>query len=276
MEPTFAVYAAIPLIAFFAELVDSTLGMGYGTMLTPLLLLMGFEPLQIVPAVLVSELGTGLLAGAAHHVAGNVNFRGDDSWESRDDRPRGLLARLLPDGASRHLRIALILAGCGTGGAVAASLLALSLPKFYLNLYIAVLITAIGVALFVLRNRQLRFSWGRLTVLGLLAAFNKGISGGGYGPVVVGGQLLSGVDGKHAIGITCLAEGLTCMVGVAIFLLAGDRVDWSLAPYLVVGALASAPVSVWLVKTLQTRRLRMGIAAATLLLGMLSLWKAFG
>ena len=38
-------------LAFVCEFVDSTLGMGYGTSLTPILLLMGFEPLQVVPAV---------------------------------------------------------------------------------------------------------------------------------------------------------------------------------------------------------------------------------
>lgn len=35
--------------AFICEYVDSTLGMGYGTTLTPSLLLVGFSPMQIVP-----------------------------------------------------------------------------------------------------------------------------------------------------------------------------------------------------------------------------------
>src|SRR6056297_350792 len=51
----------IILIAFAAEYTDSTLGMGYGTSLTPILLLLGFSPLEVVPAVLLSELVTGLL-----------------------------------------------------------------------------------------------------------------------------------------------------------------------------------------------------------------------
>ena len=65
----------IVIIAFLAEYMDSTLGMGYGTTLTPLLLLLGFEPLQVVPAILLSELLTGLLAGFTHHSVGNVDFR---------------------------------------------------------------------------------------------------------------------------------------------------------------------------------------------------------
>ena len=54
-------FITITVIAFFCEMVDSTLGMGYGTTLTPLLLVMGFEPLEIVPAVLFSELQLSLV-----------------------------------------------------------------------------------------------------------------------------------------------------------------------------------------------------------------------
>ena len=48
----FELILPIVLLAFFCELVDSTLGMGYGTTLTPLLLAVGYEPIAIVPAVL--------------------------------------------------------------------------------------------------------------------------------------------------------------------------------------------------------------------------------
>jgi len=36
---------------------------------------MGYEPLQVVPSVLLSEFLTGLLAGFTHHTIGNVNFK---------------------------------------------------------------------------------------------------------------------------------------------------------------------------------------------------------
>jgi uncharacterized membrane protein YfcA len=68
-------FLPIILLAFTCELVDSTLGMGYGTTLTPLLLLLGHEPAEIVPAVLLSEFVTGVLAGLFHHEFGNVDLR---------------------------------------------------------------------------------------------------------------------------------------------------------------------------------------------------------
>ncbi len=69
-----AIGIKISVAAFLAEYVDSTLGMGYGTLLTPLLLLTGFSPLDVVPCVLLSEFLTGLLAGFTHHKARNVNL----------------------------------------------------------------------------------------------------------------------------------------------------------------------------------------------------------
>ena len=65
----------IIVLAFVCEYIDSSLGMGYGTTLTPLLLIMGYNPLQIVPAILLSELFTGLSAAFFHHKLKNSNFK---------------------------------------------------------------------------------------------------------------------------------------------------------------------------------------------------------
>ncbi len=71
------------------------------------------------------------------------------------------------------------------------------MPKFYLKLYIGILIALIGIVIIATINREYAFSWKKITILGMIASFNKGISGGGYGPVVVGGQLVSGVNEKN-------------------------------------------------------------------------------
>ncbi|MEI6499595.1 MAG: hypothetical protein WCP21_01065, partial [Armatimonadota bacterium] len=63
------------LAAFICEYFDSSIGMGYGTTLTPLLMILGFHPLVIVPAVMFSQMVAGLSAGAAHHTLGNASFR---------------------------------------------------------------------------------------------------------------------------------------------------------------------------------------------------------
>ena len=265
----------IALIAFLAEYVDSTLGMGYGTTLTPVLLLMGYEPIQVVPAVLLSELFTGLLAGMAHHGAGNANFRPksvNPGLIIRRIRQLGI-ADSFRRGVPRDLRVVLVIAACSILGTLGAVFLAVSMSKFYLKLYIGVMVLAIGAYILLQRNKQHRFSWKKVTGLGLLASFNKGMSGGGYGPVVTGGQILSGVEGKNAVAITSLAEGLTCVVGFLAYLLTKSIQDWTLFPFLCGGAILSVPLSAYTVKRLKTRYLKLAIGMLTTALGVFTLAK---
>jgi len=247
------IFLAVMILAFFCELMDSTLGMGYGTTLTPILMLFGFGPLAIVPCVLLSELITGITAGLAHHKVGNVSFK------------RG----------SFHLNIALVLAACSIVGATAAVFVAINIPKLWLNAYIGLMVLGMGIVILLTINRNYRFSWKKIVGLGSIAAFNKGMSGGGYGPVVTGGQILSGVNGNHAVGITSLAEGLTCIVGVVVFVVSPEAINWGLAPSLVIGALLSVPFSAFIVKKLPTKALKISIGLLTLILGLMTLTKIF-
>jgi len=265
----------VAVLAFFGEFIDSTLGMGYGTTLTPVLIIFGFEPLQIVPAVLLSELITGLLAGFTHHSLGNVNFRPKTMNIFRIFKAfkKYGITESWRKGIPLALKVALLLALCSIFGTVAAVLIAVSIPKFYLSLYIGLLVLAIGVVILATMHKHYGFSWKKISLLGTIAAFNKGMSGGGYGPVVTGGQLLSGVDGKNAIGITSLAEGLTCVVGVIVFVITGGAADWMLAPYLIIGAVLSVPASAICVRKMNTSKLKVIIGMATVALGLFALGK---
>lgn len=265
----------IVLISFLSEFIDSSLGMGYGTTLTPVLLLFGFEPLQVVPAILLSELITGLLAGITHHSIGNVEFlpkSTDLKSIVKSVREKGLVESLkqtLP----LHLKVALLIAACSIVGTVAAVMIAVRLPKKYLATYIGVLILCIGIIILVTLKKTYGFSWRKIIGLGLIASFNKGMSGGGYGPVVTGGQLLSGVEGKSAVGITSLAEGLTCFVGVVVYVLTKGVFDVKLFPYVAVGAVLSVPFSAYSVKKIETVKLKAFIGILTTILGMVTLTK---
>ena len=247
------IFLILIILAFFCELIDSTLGMGYGTTLTPMLMLFEFEPLFIVPCVLLSELITGVTAGFAHHKAGNVNFKH----------------------GSMHFKIAIVLATCSIIGATLAVFIAFNIPKLWLNIYIGLMVLGMGVLILLTLNKDFRFSWKKIIGLGSIAAFNKGMSGGGYGPVVTGGQILSGVKGKNAVGITSLAEGLTCIVGVIIFVASPESIDWSLAPSLIIGALFSVPFCTFIVKNFSTKILKISIGTLTFLLGVVTLIKVF-
>jgi uncharacterized membrane protein YfcA len=242
---------AVIILAFVCELVDSSLGMGYGTTLTPILLLLGYDPLVIIPAILFSEMITGFLAGLFHHEFGNVDFR-----------PH-----------SRDFKIMSILALLSVVGTALAVLVALNIPKWLLTGYIGVLVLMIGVVILINRDHTFQFSWKRIGGLGFLAAFNKGMSGGGYGPVVTGGQVLAGVRGRSAVGIASLAEGVASLAGFLMFIALGNPFPWALAPSLVLGALVSAPLAAYVVSRLSAGRLTLAIGGLTTGLGSYTLIK---
>lgn len=265
----------IIVLAFLAEYVDSTLGMGYGTILSPLFLIMGFKPLQIVPPILLSELITGLLAAFAHHHVGNVNFKPKSSnvfFIAKKIKELGY-KESFKRGIPLHLKIALLLAVCSIVGTITAVFIAIKIPSLWLNIYIGFLVLTMGIVILLKSNKKHDFSWKKVFGLGLIASFNKGISGGGYGPVVMSGQILSGVKGKNAVGITSLAEGLTCFVGVVVYLLTKQIIDWRLAPYLIVGAVLSVPLSAITVKKAKDQTLTIVIGVATIILGITTLLK---
>ncbi|BFN36326.1 sulfite exporter TauE/SafE family protein [Fidelibacter multiformis] len=262
-------------LAFFAELVDSSLGMGYGTTLTPVLLLLGFEPLQVVPAILLSELVSGLLAGFTHHAVGNADFKPKTMSLKRIYRAFKEMGftKSMKKGLPMNLKVALLIASCSVVGTVSAVLIAVNIPKLWLKLYIGGLVFAIGLIVLLTINKMYAFSWKKVGILGIIASFNKGISGGGYGPVVTSGQLLSGVDGKNAVAITSVAEGLTCLVGVLLYIFTDTNLDWSLAPYLTIGAVLSVYPSAFFVKSIKPKVFKMAIGILTMLLGILTLYK---
>jgi uncharacterized membrane protein YfcA len=236
---------------------------------------MGFNPIEIVPAVLLSEFLTGTLAGFTHHRMGNVDFRPKSTnalFIIRKIREFGY-RRSISRGLSGHLKIALLLALCSIIGAISAVVIAVRLPKPLMMGIIGSIILAMGLIILFTLNKNYAFSWKRVAALGAIASFNKGLSGGGYGPIVTGGQLLAGVEAKSSIGITSLAEGLTCLVGAITYLIMFPGLDLKIAPYNIIGALLAVPFAGLSVKTVKEKRLKLLIGVITTILGILTVAK---
>ncbi|MFA5118944.1 MAG: sulfite exporter TauE/SafE family protein [Candidatus Omnitrophota bacterium] len=241
----------VGILAFLSEYLDSALGMGYGTALAPLLLLIGHDPLAVIPAILISQLATDIAACIFHHNLRNVDLRL----------------------GSADFKVALPLALCSCVGVVIAALVALRIPRWFLTLYIGILIISMGILILFTANKTIRFSRFKILGISLLASFNKGVSGGGYGPLLMGGQVLSGVSAKNAVGITAFAEALTCLAGFLVYLIMGKTVDWRLTGLLTISASFAVPVAALTVKALSIERLRKYIGILITILGALTLLK---
>lgn len=250
------------IILFFAsafcEYIDSSLGMGYGTTFTPFVLTLGLARVEIVPIVLLAELFSGLFAGLKHHQEGNVD--------------------LLRNKQIKFALICLIIPSIiGVVSAILFSNYLKIIDQKYVNLYIAIMVMMIGLYIiyrfYFKNNRKTSFNHSKLLLLGVVAAFNKGVSGGGYGPLLTSGQILSGISQKEAVAITSFCEAFTCLIGIIVFFTLGGTININYLVPICLGSLLSVVPAVKTIRLISDELLGRTIGWATLLLGSLTLLK---
>ncbi|MGB2855341.1 MAG: sulfite exporter TauE/SafE family protein [Dehalococcoidia bacterium] len=270
MEITLALFAGIAFLSLSCEYMDASLGMGYGTTLTPLLLIIGFAPLEVVPAVLLGQLVGGLVGGLTHHRLGNINldFRRDETVRKRL-RGLGYLPR------STDSKVIFILIVCGIIGALVGVFSAVAIPKVALKTYIGAMVLVIGIIIIARRRREGAISWRGLIGVGLVSSFNKGISGGGYGPLVTGGQIISGGEVRSSVGNTTLAEAIVCIAGFLGYVLVTGDIFWTLAAATSIGSVVAAPFAAMTVKAVNSQKLKFFIGLVTIILGIVTLFETF-
>ncbi len=240
-------------LAMIMEFIDSALGMMYGTVLSPLLILMGHQAKDVVPAILISQAVGGFIASWRHQRLENANFN---------------------KGTIDH-QITVTLIWCGVFACFVAVFLAISLPPRLLNTYIGVLVTII--ALMILSGKALIMTANKIYLLGGISAFNKALSGGGFGPLVAGGQLVFKERcEKGAIGSTDFAEAPICLLSFLLWLLANEAPPLALMMPLCAGAAIGGFLGPKALSKLKAKqRLKQFLGVLILIEGILILYKAW-
>ncbi|WP_227380482.1 TSUP family transporter [Haladaptatus halobius] len=248
---------AVVILALSFELMDSAAGMGFGTALAPLLFILGYSPLAVTPVLLISETITGFVSGAVHHELKNASF---------SFRP-----------LNSETKTMLLLGSVGAVASIVSIVLtyfALSLPESYIETYVSLLVLAMGL-IGLIRARiatTIEYKPRRLVAFAALAGVNKGIGGGGYGPVVTLGQVLSGVYEKSATAIASLAESIVSLVGVITFFALstqGVAVDLVLLPSIFTGGFLAAIGAPYLVRVVPNQVWRYVIPLYAFTIGLL-------
>jgi len=235
-------------LGFLFEYIDSGLGGGYGTCLTPIFLLMGFSPLQIVPMILLSETITGFWGGFNHYRYGNLNPK-----------------------------IAIVVATLAVLGSIVGAFVVISVDGKLIKTYLGFLVIAMGIL--TIFKRLIKFEiapkLGRIGSIGLLCGFNKLLTGGGFGPVSTMGQHLLGVDVKKSIGSTTLAEGIMSLTGLLLYAAFLDNIQWQLAVPLFAGAVLSCVPSAYTTHKLPKKKAPVIIGCFMMILGIATLLKTY-
>jgi uncharacterized membrane protein YfcA len=228
--------ALLAVAGFLAQLVDGSLGMGYGITSSTILIFIGLSPAAASASVHIAKIGTGASSGLAHHRFGNVD------WQ--------VARRIALPGAIGAFVGAILLSGLSTASSrpISSSLL------FLLGIYVLIRFLKGGL-------RPLRKGVPRLRFLipvGLVGGFVDATGGGGWGPVATPALLADGrLAPNRVVGtvsasefIVAIAASLGFFFGIGV---AGVRFDYVVA--LLVGGFIAAPIAAYAVRRLQPRLL---------------------
>jgi len=246
-----SVIILIIFISFIAQFLNTALGEGFGTIVVPCFILLGFDPIEIVPSLLFVQIFTGIISAIFHHRHGNVDF----SIEGKT------------------FKVTLILTLFSIIGGGSAALLAVNVSQFFVKIYVGVIALLMGVLVLILREKKIGFSWFKINFMGFFASFNKGISGGGYGPIITSGQILSGLDSKSSVSVSSFTEAMTCLMALLIYLLKLKVIDFMPVLPLLFGSLLAIPFAVRMVKKSNEKKHVIAIGVITILLGLATLIK---
>lgn len=249
------VMVCLCLVAILCEWIDSSIGMGYGTILSPTLILLGFPALAVVPAILISQAAGGLCASYFHHKFENATFEFKDGKLSED------------------FKSVLWITSLGIVASGVAAFVGTVIPKGVLSTYIAVLVFVMGIVILI--DFSFKYSSSKMALVGLVSAFNKGLSGGGFGPLVTGGQMVLGNKDRNTIGITTFAEGPICVAGFITYWVLNGIPRWDLVAALTIGSVIAGPIGAY--TTMKAKgSLKKIIGVLLVVLGGLALLKTYG
>lgn len=206
-----------------AQMVDGTLGMGFGVTSATLLTLLGYSAVAASAGTHAAKMGTTLVSGLSHWRQGNVDWR-------------VMIAIGLPGAAGAFL------------GAVALTTVASNAAR----LWMAILLFGLGLLIIA------RFGFGKnllpafkartrhLWPVGLIGGVVDATGGGGWGPVATPSlMVLTKHEPHRVVGTVNAAEFLVAVSASLGFLYAaGDEgVPWIPVLGLVLGGALVAPIA---------------------------------
>ena len=246
------VILGILVISMIMEIIDSSLGMMYGTILSPVLVGLGYPPLLVVPAILLSQALGGIGGTISHHKFKNANF----------------------NGMTRDTKIALAMVIPGLFVIVLGVFIAANLSKLYVSTYIGILVVVMSIL--VLSPIRYKFSWWKHYFVGVLAAFNKSLSGGGFGPVTSTGGIIGGIESKVSIATTTFAEVAICLASFTIYAIYPNQLDYIFVGALCVGAVVGGFIGPYISSKVNHDILRKTIGLFGIISGIWLLWQLYG
>lgn len=234
-------------IGVFAQLVDGTLGMGYGATSTSFLLAYGVPPVISSTGVHVAEMFTTGASAISHHRFGNINKK-----------------------LVKHLLIPGVL-GSATGAYLLSDVIDGDVIKPFIAVYMIVL--AIIIMKKALKKNIVKKKTKSLDLLASFGGFMDAVGGGGWGPIVTSTLLGRGRNPRYTIGSVNAAEFAVSFASGITFMLFGGIHGWQVIIGLILGGVIAAPLAAFLVNKIQRKPMMIAVGLLIIVLSLRTLSK---
>ena len=234
-------------IGIFAQLVDGTLGMGYGATSTSFLLAYGIPPAISSTGVHVAEMFTTGASAISHHRFGNINKK--------------LVKHLLIPGVLGSIAGAYLLSDVIDGDAIKP--------------FIAVYMIALAVIIIrkAMQKNIIKKKTKRLNVLASFGGFMDAVGGGGWGPIVTSTLLGRGRNPRYTIGSVNAAEFAVSFASGITFMIFGGIQGWQVIIGLILGGVIAAPIAALLVNKIKRQPMMILVGVLIIILSLRTLSK---
>ena len=233
---------------FIAQMVDGSLGMGYGTISTTFLLANGVSPAIVSSRVHSARVFSSGVSGFSHHRFGNIN---------------------------KKLFRTLVIPGII--GAVTGAVLAYFSQKYVSYVRVPLSIYTLYLGYFILRKafkkKQLPGKIKNAGWLATLGGFMDSYAGGGWGTLVTSTLISKRKTARYVIGSVCLAEFFVVLASSITFFIVLKSLPLLDIAGLIVGGLLAAPLAARLVGKVPIKKMFIAIGALVILTSCMTLWK---
>ncbi|KDN54238.1 sulfite exporter TauE/SafE family protein [Flavobacterium seoulense] len=236
-------------IGVFAQLVDGTLGMGYGATSSSFLLAYGISPAISSTGVHVAEMFTTGASAISHHKFGNINKK--------------LLKNLLIPGVIGSITGAYLLSDVIDGDVI----------KPFIAVYMMIL--AVVIVIKATRKNITKKKTKKLGILAIFGGFMDSVGGGGWGPIVTSTLLGRGRNPRYTIGSVNAAEFAVSFASGITFMLFGGIQGWQVILGLILGGVIAAPLAAYLVNKIQRKPMMIVVGILIIVLSLKTLSKYF-
>ena len=239
------------LTGFLAQMVDGSMGMGYGTISTTFLLAMGMPPAVVSSRVHSARVFSSGVGGYSHHRFGNIN---------------------------KKLFKALVVPGIV--GALLGATLAVYGSKYAQYIRIPLSFYTCYLGYYIIKkafkkkqtNEKVKSAGWLATAGGFMDAF----AGGGWGALVTSTLISKRKNPRYVIGSVCLAEFFVVLSSAITFFILLKHLPIIEILGLIIGGIMAAPLAAKLVGKLPVKKVYISVGLLVMVTSLFTLAKVLG